>query len=54
MRDSRLLDGIDAMLVACTRVVEGHEAEPTADIIAYRYVKDTGADWPRGYVPGRR
>ena len=33
MRDSGLLDAINAVLVACTRVAEGREAEPTAGII---------------------
>ena len=33
MRDSGLLDAINTVLVACTRVADGREAEPTAAIV---------------------
>jgi len=36
MRDSGLLDVVNAVLVAWVRVAEGREAEPTAGIIALR------------------
>ena len=41
MRDSGLLDAINAVLVAGVRIAEGREAEPTAGIIDSQSVKTT-------------
>ena len=54
MRDSGLLDVVNAVLVAWVRVAEGREAEPTAGIIDRQSVKTAQAGGPRGYAPARR